>query len=318
MEWRVSAILTTYNRPDMAVRALKSILSQSKPPEEIIIVDDAGSVDLFQQLASFGEERIRYIRHDSNQGLAAARNSGIRAATGKFVGFLDDDDEWLPQRLESQYERYSKLSRNDKEYLACLQVGCVFVDQGGEKIGQSMPLNHGDLSESIRTNGAVTPSSSFLFLRSAIEAVGGFDEVLLSGIDHDIWMSLAVAGYSSEAIPEPLVRIYCDHRETMMTDASKRIEGLDQYIAKWAPTYKEWYGPIGGARYAKSYFAKVIGRLVSDKVSQGQWADARTAFVAIVNRVGWDLRIMTAVLILITKKQIVRFAPWILKGTGNS
>lgn len=317
MEWRVSAILTTYNRPELAARALDSILGQTKPPHEIIVVDDAGSADLLQQLKSLGQEQIRYIRHDNNRGLAAARNSGISAATGDFVAFLDDDDEWLPRRLERQYERYSKLSGTEKKHLACLQVGCVFFSQSGTEVGQSMPQNHGSLAESIRIKGAVTPSSSFLFLRHAIEAVGGFDETLVSGIDHDIWMSLAVAGYSNEAICEPLVKIYRDHRETMMTDVSKRIDGLDQYVAKWAPTYEEWFGLTAGEGYAKRYFAMVIGRLVSEKISRRQWKDARIAFGAIMIRIRWDLKIVASVLIQIAKKQAAQVAPWTLKLKRN-
>jgi tetratricopeptide (TPR) repeat protein/glycosyltransferase involved in cell wall biosynthesis len=97
----VSVILPTHNRPEMLATAISSILTQTMQSFEIIVINDAGT-DVLPALEKFtGKGNIRHIVHDSNQGLAAARNTGIRAARGKYIAYLDDDDIFYPNHLET-------------------------------------------------------------------------------------------------------------------------------------------------------------------------------------------------------------------------
>ena len=96
----VSIIVPTYNRAGVLSRAIRSIFSQTYSNIEIIIVDDASCDDTGNVVESFMDDHIHYIRHDKNQGGSASRNTGIRSAKGSFIAFLDDDDEWLPEKLE--------------------------------------------------------------------------------------------------------------------------------------------------------------------------------------------------------------------------
>lgn len=98
----VSAIIPTHNRAEMLARAIRSVQSQTYPHLEIIVVDDASQDNTREVAESFSDPRIRYIRHDTNRGGSAARNTGIRVATGEFIAFLDDDDEWEPEKTEEQ------------------------------------------------------------------------------------------------------------------------------------------------------------------------------------------------------------------------
>ena len=98
----VSAIVPTHNRAALLARAIRSIQGQTFPHLEIIVVDDASQDNTREVVESFNDPRIRYIRHDANRGGSAARNTGIRAATGDFIAFLDDDDEWEPNKTEEQ------------------------------------------------------------------------------------------------------------------------------------------------------------------------------------------------------------------------
>ncbi len=88
---RVTAIIPTYNRAALLPRAIRSVLAQTHRPVELIVVDD-GSADDTEAVVAACDPSIRYIRHDRNQGQCAALNTGIRAATGEFVCFLDSDD----------------------------------------------------------------------------------------------------------------------------------------------------------------------------------------------------------------------------------
>lgn len=97
----VSVIIPTYNRAHLIGRAIQSVLNQTYQDFEIIVVDDGSTDNTDEVVKDFGDERIGYIRHKGNKGGAAARNTGIRAAKGEYIAFLDDDDEFLPNKIES-------------------------------------------------------------------------------------------------------------------------------------------------------------------------------------------------------------------------
>ncbi len=282
----VSVVITTHERPKLAKRALQSVVEQSRRPDEILVIEDAGTSDLGSYVASLGNENIRYLRHETNRGLAAARNTGLSEATGDLIAYIDDDDTWLPERLAAQLQRLEGIDRGERARLACIQVGCRIQDPEGRQTGLSMPTNEGSLREAIMRDGAATPSSSFLFVRSALLEVGGFDDSLISGIDHDIWMKLAVEGYSNAIVPEALVVVTADERQTMMSDTRRRIAGIDQYVAKWTPTYAEWFGERAGDLYGRRYFIRVIGGLAGLKLAHRRAGDGLKALKATFRRAG--------------------------------
>lgn len=96
----VSVIIPTYNRANLIAGAIDSVLGQTLPNVEIVVVDDGSTDDTDERLGRFGD-RIRVIRQD-NAGVSSARNAGIRAARGQWIAFLDSDDRWHPPKLESQ------------------------------------------------------------------------------------------------------------------------------------------------------------------------------------------------------------------------
>jgi glycosyltransferase involved in cell wall biosynthesis len=109
----VSVIIPTYNRGDLIGRAIASVIAQTYQNLEIIVVDDASTEDIAQAIAHIDDPRLRSIRHETNLGGSAARNTGIKAAQGEFVAFLDSDDTWLPHKLQRQLEAISLVSRSD-------------------------------------------------------------------------------------------------------------------------------------------------------------------------------------------------------------
>ena len=98
----VSVVIPTFNRSELVARAIRSVREQTYSNLEIIVVDDASRDDTQKVVTGMSDARIRYIRHETNRGGSGTRNTGIRAATGEYIAFLDDDDEWEPSKTEEQ------------------------------------------------------------------------------------------------------------------------------------------------------------------------------------------------------------------------
>ena len=102
----ISVIIPTYNRANSVGKAIQSVLDQTFKDLEIIVVDDGSTDDSAPVLAAFGD-RIRLIQQ-ANRGVSGARNTGVRAATGKWIAFLDSDDQWHSSKLEKQLDALQK------------------------------------------------------------------------------------------------------------------------------------------------------------------------------------------------------------------
>src|SRR5258706_1971108 len=99
---KISAVIPTYNRSQVLKRAIESVIAQTRPVDEIVVVDDGSTDETASTVAAFGDQ-VRYI-HQHNQGISGARNTAIRAASGDWIALLDDDDEWLPEKVRKQEE----------------------------------------------------------------------------------------------------------------------------------------------------------------------------------------------------------------------
>lgn len=182
---QVSVVIPTHNRGKMLAHAIESALAQTWAPLEIIIIDDAssdGTAALLHRLSET-DSRIRYISSPHPMGGARARNEGIKAAKGKYVAFLDDDDVWSPGKLEAQIDL---LVRHPK----AVAVSCGYVKKneglGTRHVRVAPSRNEQHLLQINHLGGA----SMCLATKNALEQVGGFDAGLRSCQDWDIWVKL--------------------------------------------------------------------------------------------------------------------------------
>lgn len=206
----VSVVIPTYNRPDLLRLAVASVLVQTVRDIEIIVVDDASHCDNKTLLDEFGDGRVRYARHASNKRLPGARNTGVAMARGRFIAFLDDDDRWLPGKLQAQ------LAVADR-YDAVL-CGCFINEPSRLSVYPVADVTVRDLRR-----GNPFPPSGYL-VRADVMRTLGFDERLRFGEDWDLLMRLA-CGHRLYNLREPLfVRTVAEH-ETMTN--ALRSQGLD-------------------------------------------------------------------------------------------
>lgn len=130
----VTAVITTYKRePEIVKRAIDSVLAQTYKHINIVVVDDSPADyelrDSVEKLVldHFAEANITYVQHERNLGACAARNTGLSLVNSEFVAFLDDDDEWLPEKIEKQVKKF----RECDELTALVYCGCTKVKQNG-------------------------------------------------------------------------------------------------------------------------------------------------------------------------------------------
>jgi len=216
---RLSVIIPTYQRPQYLPRAIASVLAQSFKDFELIVVDDASKDGTARIVETFHDDRIRYLCHSKKKGGSAARNSGIRSSRGQYLAFLDDDDEWLPGKLQKQIDVLSKSS---------LKVQCIYtaynkVDAAtGKVLGIHRPCKEGDLAIELLRWNWIGSTSTVLLKRECLERVGLFDEALPSVQDYDLWIRLSKKIHFG-FVKDPLVNhfVYKD-RITMNPDALLR------------------------------------------------------------------------------------------------
>lgn len=223
----VSVIIPTYNRAHLVGRAIRSVLNQTYQDFEIIVVDD-GSTDKTEEVVkSFNDPRIRYIRHEQNRGGSAARNTGIRTARGGVIAFLDSDDEWLPEKLAKQVQKMT----GSGDQVGLVYTGEKVIDaETGRCLVEKVPSLEGNVHSQLLEGDFIGTCSSVMVKKTAIEAVGGFDEQLVSRQDWDCWIRIAYS-YNISCIPECLVVRYTGLPQ--ISDKLQRIaEGTARILEK--------------------------------------------------------------------------------------
>jgi len=197
-----SVIIPAYNRRGTLCRALASVLAQTDPPHEVIVVDDASSDDTAAAVATFADRRIRVIRHERRLGAAAARNTGARAARGRWIAFLDSDDEWMPQKLAQQLTVVEAASPHAHASV----TGYVIVDTRNRNEAAFQPPPAITIDD-LAFGCAYSPGSTLVVTSDTFAAVGEFDTTLARLEDWD-WLIRLTQRDPLVGVPGTLARIH--------------------------------------------------------------------------------------------------------------
>jgi len=232
MKSKVSVVIPTYNRAEMLGTAISSVLAQTYQNIEIIVVDDASQDDTQEVVNSFNKKRIRYLRHDRNKGEAAARNTGIQNISGDYIAFLDDDDEWLPDKLMLQMQ----VLQNTTRKTGLIYCGFLVVDKDSHKVlRQRMPSNNGNVHDALMKCNFIAAPSTVIIRKECIKKIGLFDEKIAYGLDYDMWIRISKQ-YHFDYVGQPLVK-YHIHPQRLTTNYVLRADGLDDMLKKYGARF---------------------------------------------------------------------------------
>lgn len=225
---QVSVIIPTCNRPGLLPTAIRSVLGQSFSDFEVVIVDDASDDSIDGVVNAFQDERVRWIRHEHRRGGAAARNTGIGNTDGEFVAFLDDDDEWYPEKLARQVSVLLSSHRD----IGAVYTGYDVVDRDtGKVLSRMLPAHRGDVFPGLLQGNCVGPTSTMLLRRKCLENVGMFDETLPSFQEYDLWIRLSRV-YRFDYVSERLFNYYV-HSKRIWTNPEGILKGLHILLGKY-------------------------------------------------------------------------------------
>lgn len=236
---RVSVIIPTYNRVDVLPRAIDSVRKQTMEDFELIVVDDGSTDDTQSYLQSLDDPRIRTVAHGTNQGANVARNTGIEAAEGTYVGFLDSDDEWKRTKLDRQL---ALLEERPDEWVAVycdaeLHVGGAAgrIEMVGARfLARTRPshkMEGGEelMGEILADNVQPGAGSTLLVRTDVARRIGGFDESLDRFQDPEFVLRILEEGKVGY-VDEPLVI----RHETGSPDPHVVESADEQYLAAYA------------------------------------------------------------------------------------
>ena len=212
----VSVVIPTYNREKRLPAAIRSVLEQSAPPAETIVVDD-GSTDATPALMGQFPE-VQYIRQE-NQGVSQARNHGIRVAKHEWIAFLDSDDEWLPRKLEKQREA---LERHP-QYRFC-HTDEIWIRRGRRVNPMKKHAKYGGYIFRHCLPLCVVSPSSALIHRDLFDRYGTFDPELPVCEDYDLWLRIC-AREPVLYVDEPLLLKFGGHEDQL----SHAYWGMDRF-----------------------------------------------------------------------------------------
>ena len=259
----ISVILNTYNRAALLPRAVESVLAQTHEDFDLVVADDGSTDRTPGVVAELNDRRVRYVRQD-NAGLSAARNFGVASSSGRYVTFLDDDDEVLPGWLEA----FAELISSSGCGVACCGVEVVDANQTVTEVRKPH-----DLGAPFDHCVGLFHSGSFAVRRDVFDASGGYATDL--PCHHQTEFALRLVpwcsdhGLSVASVPQPLLRIHRAEEKARLRSHPERFLAGTRYIL-------EHHGDrLGRSKVALSNY---LGSAGVSSARLGRYADARRYF----------------------------------------
>lgn len=246
----ISVIIPTYNRANLVLNALNSVINQTYKDLEIIVVDDASLDNTEEAVKSIRDSRIIYVRHLKNLGGSATRNTGIEKAKGEVIAFLDDDDSWDHRKLEKQI---IFLNNYDAVCTAAKYIG------SGSRDGEFGYYHNSQvLRNDLRKSNCLGGSTSSLMVKTVVMKNIRFDVNLKKSQDWDLFIRILDNNFKIGFLNEPLVYVSDDFNRMristkIQTEPLEKLEDLALIFDKHREFFGHWFYNYNRAKLFISY-----------------------------------------------------------------
>jgi glycosyltransferase involved in cell wall biosynthesis len=257
----VSVIIPAYNAAATIARAVAGVRRQSLAPREIVVVDDASTDETSAVVAAIADPRLRRLAHAHNRGAASARNTGVAAATGAWVAFLDSDDEWADTKLEAQL---GALSRAGTAILAGV-TGFLIRDERTGEVREVRPGDNDVTADGLVWGCFCSPGSTLIVRREAFEEIGPFDAELRRLEDWD-WLMRYTRRHPLGLMPDALTTVHksSDPNPAHVADAVARLrlKHRDAWYRRGWLAGRKFDSTLHVEAAAGAYYAGAHGRML--------------------------------------------------------
>lgn len=257
----ISVVIPCYNRADLLRRSIASVLAQTETDFEVVVGDDGSTDDLLAVARSFSDPRVRVARRGTNGGIGAARNVAIAAGGGRYLAYLDSDDEWLPGHLATARAALDAAPAR----VAAVTTGFEMRYPSG-RVDRREPAPHRRLVQRIVRGVDLSAGSTMVMRSTAMADIGPWPEDVPRNEDYDWFLRMAASGHELQVVPGITVIIHADDRSRLDLAALRRSHrlilerhaaelqaeggGLLRHLRAKLHEEKAWAAWRGGARMA--------------------------------------------------------------------
>lgn len=229
----VSVVIPTYNRCSKVLEAIESACNQTYSNIEVIVVDDASTDDTEHAIATLNDDRIQYVKHRSNHGVSAARNTGIRLSHGKYIAFLDSDDLWRSSKLERQVNLFETTELKNVGVVTC---GARELHLDGQRVW--LPSHRGNVVSLLLRQKRIGIGPPFLLIKKKyLDSLDHlFDENLLAREEWDLAIRLFQI-CQMDYVDEPLL-IIRHHRGERVWTPERAIQASEYMLEKHSDLFQ--------------------------------------------------------------------------------
>ncbi|WP_435099989.1 glycosyltransferase [Halorubrum sp. N11] len=283
----VTVVVTTYNRPSYLRDCVESVLSQTYEPIELVVVDDCSDTPAGETLAEVDTDSLagyQCVRHRTNRGVNAARNTGVEAGTGAYVAFLDDDDRWVPEKVERHVETFEAAG----EDVGVVYSGLKAIHEDGAR-EELPPRIDGDLTKALLCRNVVG-SMSVVMVRADVARAVPFDEEFEAWADLE-WFVRVSQRVAFVRLPEALVVYEYTSHGRLSDDFEKKRRGYDSFLDRFDDVAASYGRPFHRKMRAWAAF-----RAGSSALYTGNYGEARRLLFTAVARYPLEPRFFTFLL----------------------
>lgn len=229
----ISVLIPCFERPVELKRAIASVLAQTEQDFEVVVGDDGSTEDLRTVTESFGDDRVRIARRDVNGGISAGRNVAASIARGRYVSYLDSDDEFLPHHLATQLAAIESAPAPVSAVTTSFEMR---YPDGRSDV--RIPRQHHRLVERIVRGVDLSAGSTMMLRRDALDDIGPWPEDVSRNEDYDWFLRMAERGHELRIVPEVTVVIHSDDRRAL--DRERQVTAhrviLDRHADRLPPS----------------------------------------------------------------------------------